>query len=135
SAQRMSLGDKISGFALSAVESIPELFGIEPSEATQRFRAVAPVSGIVSQIAGAFVPYMGAARALGAVPGAARVVAGARAVAGPGRPIMGGALALGTEAAMLEVGRVGLGVTPVPEVVYESLTGRNAETRSAQSLV
>lgn len=121
--------EKIEGFAKSTVESFPELFGIEPTEETQGFRAVNPVSGFLSQAVGAFVPYMGAARALKAIPAAEGFIAGARGLGGTSK-VAQGALGMGAEAALLEAGRVGLTATGLPEAIYEGATGRDAETRS-----
>lgn len=48
-----------SSFARSAVESIPELIGISPSERTLNWRAQNPISGFASEMAGSSIPYAG----------------------------------------------------------------------------
>lgn len=130
--QRMGLGKKVGGFFLSTLESFPELFGIEPTQATQEFRAQAPVSGAVSQMVGAFVPYVGAAKVARALPLTGRFIRGAEAL-GRG-PVSRAALGMGAEAAVVEAARVGAGVSPIPEAVYEGVTGRDAETRGFGTL-
>ncbi len=47
----------LSGFGRSAVESIPELIGVTPSEQTQEWRAGHPVGSIGSQVLGSIPPY------------------------------------------------------------------------------
>ena len=49
----------LAGFGASAVSSVGELFGKDPSEYVQRFRAQNPTGGLVSQFAGTAVPYIG----------------------------------------------------------------------------
>lgn len=53
------LFDWTTGFAKSALESIPELIGITPSQGTIDFRQDNPVTGFISQLAGFAVPYAG----------------------------------------------------------------------------
>lgn len=128
-----TFGDKLSGFTLSALESFPELFGIETTRATQEFRAQNPVSGFLSQAVGAFVPYVGAAKAVRAVPLARSAITAAE---GLGRGAVS-RMALGTmaEAGFVEAGRIGLGVSGLPDMVYSGVTGRTAENRGAGDLL
>lgn len=122
-----TLGEKVEGFARSTLESFPELFGIEPSEATQSFRATNPVSGFLSQAVGAFVPYLGAAKALRAVPA---IDAGIGAVEALGKgPISRAALGTAAETAAVEAARLGISATPVPVAVYGATTGRDADVK------
>jgi hypothetical protein len=135
--RNFTIGDKVGGFALSAVESFPELFGIEPSQSTQEFRAAAPVSGFLSQAVGAFVPYLGAAKAARAAPvvgGAIEAFGGLEALGG-GSAIARGARIAAAEAAAVEAGRLGISATPLPEAAYEATTGREAELRPFGTLV
>jgi hypothetical protein len=122
------LGEKVGGFLLSTVESFPELFGIEPSEMTQVYRAQNPVGSFVSQAAGAFVPYMGAAKLTRAVP---LLRAGIGAVEGLGSTsLTRGALGAMAETAIVEAGRLGISATPLPEMLYQGATGREPEVKS-----
>lgn len=128
-----SLGDKITGFGLSALESFPELFGIEPTQATQQYRAANPVGGFVSQAAGAFVPYLGAAKLARSAPITGGFIRGAE---GLGRgSVSRFALGAAAEASVVEAGRIGAALTGVPEAIYEGVTGRDPETRSANDLL
>lgn len=52
-------GTFLGGFVESAVSGIPELFGTDPTEGAERFRAEYPIAGIASQFASALVPYGG----------------------------------------------------------------------------
>lgn len=124
--------DKLSGFGQSTIASFPELFGIEPTEAVQTYRAQNPVAGFASQALGAFVPYIGAAKLARAVPliDAGITAAGALPKSAIGR----GAATAAAEALAVETGRVALGSTPIPEMLYEGVTGRDAETRSPGQL-
>lgn len=128
--------DKLSGFALSAVESFPELFGIEPSDATMAFRASNPISGFASQAVGAFVPYLGAAKLARAAPVAGGFITGAETL-GAARAGQVGKWAAGSaaEATVVEAARIGLGVSGVPDAIYEATTGRTAENRGASDLL
>src|SRR5215471_2567372 len=82
--------DWFSGFGKSALESIPELIGITPSESTQQFRQDNPVSGVISELAGSAVPYLGwfsAAKRIGTVAKAAELLGSSKNafLAGAGR--------------------------------------------------
>lgn len=114
--------EKLAAFGFSTIESFPELFGIEPSEETQTFRSVNPVSGALSQVVGAFVPYVGAAKAIRAVPAAAKGLAALEALGGES-VIARGALGAAGEAAAVEAGRMAISATPVPGALYEAATG------------
>lgn len=127
-----TVGEKISGFGLSALESFPELFGIEPTERTQAYRAINPVSGFLSQAVGAFVPYLGAARLARAAPLTGTFIRGAEALGRGSVSRM--ALGAAAEAAVVEAGRVGLGVSGLPNALYAGITQREAPQRSAQDL-
>lgn len=131
--QNFSAGEKITGFGLSALESFPELFGIEPSRTTQAYRAQNPVSGFLSQAVGAFVPYVGAAKLARAAPLTGNFI---RRAEGLGRGSVS-RMALGSmaEAAVVETGRIGLGVSGLPGAIYEGATGRTAEMRGANDLL
>lgn len=47
----------LSGFGRSALESVPELFGVQPSQPTQDWRAANPVGSLGSQVLGHIGPY------------------------------------------------------------------------------
>lgn len=130
----MGLGEKVGGFFLSTLESFPELFGIEPSQSTQEFRAQAPVSGFASQAIGAFVPYLGAAKLARAAPLTRSFITAAEALGATRGPIASAALGLGAEAAVVEAGRVGLAATGAPAALYGAVTGREPETRGLGTL-
>lgn len=124
-------GDWITAFGKSALESIPELVGIQPSEDTLKFRADNTIAGYASQLAGMAVPYggwlrgarlaAGAARATGVVggafdlaatpfsllPGVGRVEKAAQAIeaAGASTPFMTAAKAEAVRLAPFEIGR------------------------------
>lgn len=121
------LGDKVGGFLRSTLESFPELFGIEPSEATQTYRAQNPVSSFLSQAVGAFVPYAGGAKALRLIPWARTAIEAAEGLSA--KPVISAALGGMTEAAMLEAGRLGIAATGAPAAVYGAVTGQTPETR------
>lgn len=130
-----NLWGKVLGFGGSALDSFPEMFGLEPPESVTAFRAANPVSGFVSQLVGLAVPYGLAAKGVRAVPALAGIIdrspewlLGAANVAE--RPIAASAIRWGTEAAMLEAGRVGLALTPIPE----ALSGRE-RSQSAGELI
>lgn len=116
-----SFGEKLGQFALSTVESFPELFGIEPSDTTQGFRTANPVSGFLSQALGAFVPYVGAAKGLRAIPAVEGAIGGLEAL-GKG-PISRAALGAIGEASAVEAARLGVSATPVPGAIYGAITG------------
>lgn len=131
--KHFTIGDKIGGFAVSTVESFPELFGIEPSDRTQEFRAANPVSGFLSQAVGAFVPYLGAAKLARAVP---LIEGGLGVLEGLGNSALTrGALGAAGEAAVVEAGRLAISATPAPEAIYEATTGRDAKTRPLGTMV
>lgn len=110
---------KVTGFVGSALESFPEMFGIEPSVETQAFRARNPVSGFVSQALGWGIPYAGGAKVISMAPRLNAIVQGAPKFLGLAeRPIASIAAKWGTEAAMLEAGRLGLAASPIPEAVF-----------------
>lgn len=140
-APRRRLGEvegtnNFSAFTTSAIESFPELFGITPTAATQSWRAANPVSGFASQAVGAFVPYLGAAKAVRAAPLVGNAIRGAEAF-GAARAGAAGRFALGgmAEAAAVETLRIGLGASGIAEGLYEGMTGREAEMRSTGDLL
>lgn len=96
--------DWILKFGQSALESIPELVGIDPSQQTQEFRQDNPVSGIASQLLGTSVPYLGwfkAARAIGPLERAAASLGNLAE-----RPFVSGALQEGARLLPFEAGRL-----------------------------
>lgn len=110
---------KIAGFTQSALESFPEMFGLEVSPETQAFRAANPVSGFVSQLLGTGVGYGAAAKALSFSPKAMSLVNAAPAFFGLAeRPIASAATRWATEAAMIEAGRLSLAASPLPSMVF-----------------
>jgi hypothetical protein len=110
---------KVTGFVGSAIESFPELFGIEPSEATQAFRAAAPVSGFISQMVGMGGAYGVAAKGIRSVPALAGIVDRAPAFFNVAdRPVRAMAARWATEAAMIETGRLAVSATPLPGAVF-----------------
>lgn len=123
----------LGSFGLSTLESIPELFGIEPTERTSEFRTQHPVLGVGSQLVGAFVPYLGAAKALRAAPITGELIEGASALGKARWSKM--ALEFGTETAMIEAARLGISATPLPSALYEGATGREAEVKPFSNLL
>ena len=111
-----NLGEKISGFAKSTLESFPELFGITPSDATEAYRASNPVSGFASQALGTLAPYLVGGELLEAAP----ITSGLIKAAGElgSNPVTKEALKVGTQTAMLEAGRLGLAASPIPGEVF-----------------
>lgn len=112
----------------STAESFPELLGIEATPETQAFRAQNPVLGVASQIAGAFVPYVGAAKALRILPLARDAIAAAEGLGGTSK-ILSGAFGVGAETAGVELGRLGISATPLPGAVYQGVTGITPEKK------
>ncbi len=112
---------KVLGFGASALESFPELFGIEPGENVQAFRAANPVSGFVSQLVGTGIGYGAAAKGIRLVPALAGLVEaspGWFGVQQAARPIAASAIRWATETGLIETGRIGLSATPLPEAVF-----------------
>lgn len=72
-------GDWITSFGRSAVESIPELVGISPSDETVRWRAANPWTGFASEMAGMAVPYGGWMRAARGIKALEAMATGLRA--------------------------------------------------------
>ena len=128
-----TVAERLQGFGLSALESFPELFGIRPSLETEQYRADNPVSGFLSQMVGAFVPYVGAAKALRAVPLLRSGIVAMEALGGE-NAIARGALGAMAEAGMTEAGRLALSATPVPGALYSGLTGRDGGLIRARKL-
>lgn len=109
---------KIQGFAISALEAFPELFGQEATPETQAFRAANPVSGFVSQFLGTGAFYGLAERGLLEIPQAARLIAGVGERFAPGWSRTAARIA--TQTGLVEAGRLGLTATGLPSAV----TGR-----------
>lgn len=107
---------KIEGFANSAIETFPEMFGIEPSRGVQVFRARNPVSGFASQFLGMGGFYGGAAAAVERTPALAGLVT--RAGSAFKAPWAQTAARWATEAAIIETGRLAVSATPLPEMVF-----------------
>lgn len=102
----------VTGFGASAISSIPEMFGQNPSETAARFRAENPVSGIASEMIGMAVPYLGAAK-ISSLPRAAAALDGVMARTGLTaleNPIAYGAVKEVARFAPLELGRLGIGL-------------------------
>jgi hypothetical protein len=61
-------------FLESAAFSVPELFGFDAPERVERFRAQDPAAGLVSQLIGIPIPYIGYLKATTAIPKIARAL-------------------------------------------------------------
>lgn len=112
---------KVTGFVESALESFPELFGIEPSMETQAFRAANPVSGFASQLLGVGGAYGVASKAITKVPTLAKIIEQspkAFGVVASERPILARGIQWATDAAILEAGRLSIAATPIPEAIF-----------------
>lgn len=117
--------DKFTGFINSTASAmLPELLGRKPSREVQQFRARYPGLGLTSELVGMGATFGAGGVGLLKIPQAARLIGGARALAGVSRPALGTALAWGTEAGLLEAGRVAAAVSPLGD----TLTGRERDT-------
>jgi hypothetical protein len=125
---------KVGGFISSTIASFPELLGIEPSEKVQEYRAANPLGSFTSQALGAFVPYLGAAKALRAIPTAKKALLAVEGLGGKNAIFRAG-LGAGAEAAMIEAVRVPLAASPLPESIYEGITGQDVDTRGVGTLL
>jgi hypothetical protein len=95
--------DWFQGFGKSAIESIPELFGRNPSDATAEWRQDNPVGGVASQILGTSVPYLGWFKAAKAIKPLVEI---ASTLGKAKNPFIGGALETGATLLPLEASRV-----------------------------
>lgn len=110
-------------FAKSAVEAVPELVGVTPSEDTQRWRNSNPFSGFASQIPGMVVPYAGwmkAARGIKSLETMAKAAEATRLE----KPFTAVAKAEAIRLAPFEIGRVAasqvIGDKPLTEMATEA---------------
>lgn len=116
--------DKFSGFTQSFLESVPELFGIEPSFETEQYRAKNPIGSFVSQGAGYLVPYLGEAKALKGV----KALEGAYdAIKTINNPIARGAAQAALETSIFEGTRLAASATPIPGAITSAITGEDKE--------
>lgn len=95
--------DWFRGFGRSALESIPEMIGINPSTETQQWRQDHPVGDVASEMLGLAVPYTGWFKAAKLITPLEKVAKGFEAGKGA---FIGGALGTATRLAPLEAGRV-----------------------------
>jgi len=102
--------DWITSFSLSALESIPELIGHTPSQATQEFRQDNPWSGVGSELLGTAVPYLGWFKAAKSIPRLTKAVESVGKLSD--KPIISGALQEGMRLAPFEAGRVAVSQLP-----------------------
>lgn len=118
-----SAGDWTWAFGRSALESIPELIGIEPSEGTLNWRANNPWSGLASELVGMAVPYTGWMRAARGIKGLETVAKGIEA-SKLERPFLSMAGAEAVRLAPFEIGRVGVsqivGDKPLGEMALDA---------------
>ena len=105
----------MEGMVNSFASSIPELFGMEPAPGVTDWREAHPTADLVSQLAGAFIPYAGAFK-LSQVPRAAALLEGttARGLALFGKtvesaPVRAGMLKEFLRYTPLELSRLGTG--------------------------
>ena len=109
----------LQGFAQSAVESIPELFGFNPSGDTLKWRRENPIAGVTSSLLGSTVPYAGwagASRKIGVIDDVIRGIGNAEKA-----PFLTGAVREMARFAPLEAARIGVnavaGDMPTGEMV------------------
>lgn len=102
----------IGGFISSAISGVGEMFGMEPFPTAERFRAQNPISGVVSELSGALVPYLGWEGVLAKSPRLATSLGrAAEAIASPTkRPILHGAANLTIRYSPVELSRLGTGM-------------------------
>lgn len=104
------------GFITSAVSSLPELAGMDPAPAADRFRLENPWAGLGSQLIGIGGPYVGAYRLSRTATGARALSAtmGRTGISAAQRPILYGAVNEMVRFAPLEVSRLALGAAFAP---------------------
>lgn len=103
----------IGGFISSAVSGVGEMFGMEPFPTAEKFRAENPVSGLISEMAGILVPYVGWEGVLAKTPRLAASLEGAAARVGldvAKQPIKAGAVNLAVRYSPVELSRLGTGL-------------------------
>lgn len=97
-----------TGFLNSAWSALPELVGFDPTREAEKFRATHPVSGFVSQVLPAFIPYGGWFAATERIPALAKGVAKAGELASGGArkaPVLAGFAREAARFAPFEAGR------------------------------
>lgn len=100
-----------AGFLNSAMSALPEMIGFDPGREAEKFRATHPVSGFVSQVLPAFIPYGGWFALTERVPALARGVAraGELASGGAGKaPVLSGFAREAARFAPFEAGRAAI---------------------------
>lgn len=104
-AEQQSWGDFGLGFVNSAVQSPGELFGFDAGPQAQEFRTMNPMAGLMSELVGGAVPYLGWAKASKSIRPLERVISGSD-MALEGRPILAGAAREVIRYAPLEAGGI-----------------------------
>lgn len=117
----------LGGFLASAVSTLPEMFGQDPTPAAMRFRNEYPVAGAVSELAAAVVPYAGMEIAAAKIPALARALDVGTKAASRGfglartgitaaeNPVAYGAVREMVKFSPFELGRLGVGLATAPE--------------------
>ncbi len=114
----------IGGFLSSALSSIPELIGSNPTDPAVAFRSAHPVSGFVSQILPTAIPYAGVFRLSQTAKGASALSKGMQGAKAAGkalgmnvenRPVIAAAVKEMLRYSPLELGRLGVGAVVNPE--------------------
>lgn len=103
----------IGGFVSSGVSSIGELFGMNPFPSAEEFRQENPVSGIVSELTGAIVPYAGWEAAIAKVPKIAQGIDRAVSLTKLSpvtQPVRHGMASMAIRYAPVELSRLGVGL-------------------------
>jgi len=123
----------VGGFLNSAISTLPEMFGQNPTPQAQAFRDANPVGGVVSSLAAGLIPYGGIELAVARLPKLAAAVEGGTALAGRGfglaksgitaaeNPIAYGAVKEMVKFAPFELGRLGVGLATAPSENYGDL--------------
>jgi hypothetical protein len=116
--------DFVGGFIESALSSLPEMVGFEPTPGAVAFRSANPVTGFVSQVLPAIGPYGGMFALSKTARGAAALERGMQGVKATGkalgmnvvdRPVIAGAVKEMLRYSPLEIGRLGVGAVVNPE--------------------
>lgn len=100
------------GFISSAFSGVGEMFGMEPTLNAERFRRENPVSGFVSELGGALVPYLGWEGVIAKSPRLAASLGGMAERVGISAiksPVTHGAASLAIRYAPVELSRLGAG--------------------------
>lgn len=96
--------DFLTGFLRSAMESVPEMVGLDPSLETERFRAEHPIGGIASTLIPTAASYSGWYKASTKIPAFAKALG---SIGVSRAPVISGALREIVRFAPFEAGRVG----------------------------